>query len=114
MTTYQLILNTCPDNKTAESIAALLVDNGLAACVNILPAVRSVYRWQGQRHIDTEHLLLIKACVSAYADIELLIREQHPYELPEIIAIAIDRGLPEYLAWIDQHSHGKMSVSSPE
>jgi periplasmic divalent cation tolerance protein len=107
MNTYQLILNTCPDSVTAETIATLLVDNELAACVNILPGIRSVYHWQGQRHIETEQLLLIKSCASAYADIETTIRAHHPYELPEIIAISIDKGLPEYLAWIHQQSHRK-------
>jgi len=107
MNTHQLILNTCPDSETANTIASLLVDRELAACVNILPGVRSVYRWQGQRHIDNEQLLLIKACSSAYADIEATIREHHPYDLPEIIAITIDKGLPEYLAWIHQQSHRK-------
>jgi len=107
MRTHQLILNTCPDSQTAETIATLLVDRELAACVNILPGVRSVYRWQGQRQIDNEQLLLIKACASAYGDIEAVISEHHPYDLPEIIAINIDRGLPDYLAWIQQQSHRK-------
>jgi len=107
MNTYQLILNTCPDMETAEALATQLVDNGLAACVNILPGIRSVYCWQNQRHIDSEQLLLIKACATAYADIEAIIREHHPYELPEVIVIPIDKGLPEYLDWIDQQSHPK-------
>lgn len=107
MDTQQMILNTCPDSDTAESIATLLVDRALAACVNILPEVRSVYQWQGERHCDTEVLLLIKASASAYQDIEATIRENHPYQLPEIIAIPIDTGLPEYLAWIQQQSHAR-------
>ena len=111
MNTHQLILTTCPDSETAEAIATLLVDNELAACVNILPGVRSVYRWQGQRHIETEQLLLIKACASAYTDIEAAIHEHHPYDLPEIIAITIDKGLPDYLAWIQQQSHRKVTDS---
>jgi len=105
MDTQQLILNTCPDNETAESIATLLVDKALAACVNILPGIRSIYHWQGERHSDAEVLLLIKASASAYPAIETAIRENHPYQLPEIIAIRIDTGLPEYLAWIQQQSH---------
>lgn len=104
MDTQQLILNTCPDNETAESIATLLVDRARAACVNILPGIRSIYHWQGERQSDTEVLLLIKASASAYAAIETAIRENHPYQLPEIIAIRIDAGLPDYLAWIQQQS----------
>ena len=105
MDTQQLILNTCPDSETAESIATLLVNRALAACVNILPGMRSIYHWQGECHNDAEVLLLIKASASAYPAIETAIRENHPYQLPEIIAIAIDAGLPDYLAWIQQQSH---------
>ena len=107
MNTHQLILNTCPDSKTAEAIASLLVENELAACVNILPDIRSIYRWQGEKFDETEQLLLIKASASAYTDIEATIRSIHPYDLPEIIAINIDKGLPDYLAWIHQQSHRK-------
>lgn len=97
---YYVILNTCPDLETAEAIANTLVDEELAACVNIIPGVRSVYIWEGQRTTSQEHLLLIKAMASDYEAIEETILELHPYELPEIIAVSISAGLPEYLDWL--------------
>ena len=97
---YYVILNTCPDLETAEAIANTLVDEELAACVNIIPGVRSVYLWEGQRTTSQEHLLLIKAMASDYEVIEKTILELHPYELPEIIAVFISAGLPEYLDWL--------------
>jgi len=98
---HQIIFCTCPDQDTAEKIARLLVANNQAACVNILPAITSIYRWQGQLESAQEHLLLIKAHKDRYPAIETALRAHHPYELPEIIAVPIDRGLPEYLNWID-------------
>jgi periplasmic divalent cation tolerance protein len=98
---HQIILCTCPDNATAEKIARCLVSDNLAACVNILPGITSVYRWQGQIETAQEQLLLIKANKSSYQAIETTIKKHHPYELPEIIAVPIENGLPEYLHWID-------------
>lgn len=99
-TDYQIILCTCPDKITAEKIAHLLVENKLAACVNIVPNISSVYRWQDQVECADEFLLLIKAHQDAYSALESLIKQHHPYQLPEIIAVAIERGLPDYLNWI--------------
>ena len=98
---HQIIFCTCPDNDTAEKIARLLVETSKAACVNILPGISSFYTWNGQVESATEHLLLIKAHKEHYQAIEITIRAHHPYELPEIIAVPIERGLPEYLHWID-------------
>lgn len=98
---YQLVLCTCPDQASARQIAAQLVDEGLAACVNILPGVESVYRWQGQRESAQEHLLLIKTKDNIYPQLEQAIVRQHPYELPEVIAVPIGNGLAGYLKWID-------------
>lgn len=97
---YYIIWNTCPDLETAEAIANTLVDDELAACVNIIPGVRSVYLWEGQRTTSQEHLLLIKAMAADYEAIEETILELHPYELPEIIAVSISAGLPDYLDWL--------------
>ena len=105
-TRYQIILCTCPDKDTAEKIAHLLVNDKLAACVNILPGITSVYRWHEQLESAQEQLLLIKAYKSSYQAIETTIKMHHPYELPEIIAVPIENGLPEYLHWIDScHSY---------
>jgi len=98
---HQIIFCTCPDKNTAETIARLLVTNNEAACVNILPGITSIYAWQGQIESAEEHLLLIKAHKDRYQAIETTIRDHHPYELPEIIAVPIECGLPEYLKWID-------------
>lgn len=99
-TEYQIIFCTCPDKDTAEKIARLSVENKLAACVNIVPNITSVYRWQEQIEMADEVLLLIKARQDAYPLLESMIKTHHPYQLPEIIAITIERGLPDYLNWI--------------
>jgi periplasmic divalent cation tolerance protein len=96
-----LILCTCPDAETADRIARLIIGEKLAACVNILPSVRSVYEWQGEVETAQEHLLLIKSPLERYAAIEAAINTAHPYQLPEIIAVAIECGSAEYLKWID-------------
>jgi periplasmic divalent cation tolerance protein len=98
---HQIIFCTCPDKNTAENLARLLVSSNTAACVNILPGITSIYTWKGQIESADEHLLLIKAHQDDYLAIETTLREHHPYELPEIIAVSIERGLPEYLHWID-------------
>ncbi len=99
-----LVINTCPDLATATGLAERLVEAGLAACVNIVPGARSVYRWQGALHQDEECLLLIKSTAERYAELEAAIRQHHPYELPEVIAVPIEAGLPAYLAWVDQQT----------
>lgn len=99
---FQIVLTTCPDAKVAESIAHSLVTGGLAACVNILPPLRSIYAWQGQVETADEHLLLVKSSRAQYEAIEQRIRELHPYELPEIVAVPITAGLAGYLAWLEQ------------
>jgi periplasmic divalent cation tolerance protein len=98
---YQLILCTCPDAEFADKLAGALISQKLAACVNILPGVRSVYEWQGKVEIAQEHLLLIKSHQDRYAAIEAALKDLHPYQLPEIIAVAIERGSLDYLKWID-------------
>jgi periplasmic divalent cation tolerance protein len=100
MTQVIVTLCTCPDKVTAEKIARLLVEGRLATCVNILPNMRSIYSWKGQIETAEEHLLIIKSPQAGYQAIETAIRNHHPYELPEIIAVPIERGLPEYINWI--------------
>lgn len=99
--TAEIILCTCPDKTTAEQIAHLLIDGNLAACVNIVPGIISIYKWQGKIESSDEHLLLIKSNDENYQAVETKIKAHHPYELPEIVAISITNGLPEYLNWID-------------
>jgi periplasmic divalent cation tolerance protein len=91
---------TCPDESIGVSIAETLVGEGLAACVNLLPGVRSIYSWQGKLQHDAEVMLLIKSTASGFADLAARLRELHPYDLPEIIAISISHGLTDYLNWV--------------
>ena len=114
MQRYQIIISTCPDSAVAEQLAGRLVDAQLAACVNIIPDVRSIYVWNDERQSDNEVILLIKAPESAYPAIENLIHEHHPYELPEIIAVNINSGLPEYLAWLGEQTAAGRSVPSKQ
>ena len=99
-----LVVTTLPDRASAEKLAALLVERRLAACVNILAPCSSVYRWQGEIQDDEEHPLLIKTVQDRYAELEASIRANHPYELPEIIAVPIAHGLPAYLQWIESET----------
>lgn len=103
MTDHVIVLCTCPDDDTVSgNIAEQLVALRLAACVNILPGVRSVYTWQNQICQGGEQLLLIKTRRELYPKLEAQIKALHPYELPEIVMISLDAGLPGYLNWIDQ------------
>ncbi|MGB6053636.1 MAG: divalent-cation tolerance protein CutA [Burkholderiaceae bacterium] len=102
MTQALLVLTNMPDAAGAEALARSLVQQGLAACVNILPAVKSVYRWQGALEQAEETTLLIKTGAGRYDELEAALRAAHPYALPEIIALPIVAGLPAYLDWIAQ------------
>jgi periplasmic divalent cation tolerance protein len=95
-----LVLTNLPDRAAAERLAELLVEKRLAACVNILAPCRSVYRWKGAVQRDEEHPVLIKTTRERYPEMEQALRAAHPYELPEIIAVPIERGLPAYLEWV--------------
>jgi len=95
-----LVFTNCPDTETAQAIATALVERRLAACVNILAAAQSVYRWQGEMERADEVPLLIKTTAARYAALEAEILARHPYELPEIVALPVDRGLPGYLQWL--------------
>lgn len=91
---------TCPDQATAEHIAETVIDERLAACVNLVPGLTSIYRWQGQIQRETEMLLIMKTGNMAYPRLETRLRELHPYEVPEIIALPIQSGSAAYLNWI--------------
>jgi periplasmic divalent cation tolerance protein len=95
-----LVLTNLPERAAAERLADLLVEKQLAACVNILAPCRSVYRWQGAVQHDEEHPMLIKTTAECYPALERALCTAHPYELPEIIAVPIERGLPAYLQWV--------------
>ena len=95
-----LVITNCPDEESANAIALAVVEAKLAACVNILPRVQSVYRWQGAVESATEIPLFIKSTAAAYPTLEEAIRQRHPHQVPEIIALNIERGLPAYLNWV--------------
>jgi periplasmic divalent cation tolerance protein len=100
MTDKLLILTTAGSDSEARRIATALVEQRLAACVNIVPKIQSVYRWQDKVEAAEEFLLIIKTLGAKQSAVESAIRELHSYELPECIAIAIDSGSTEYLKWI--------------
>lgn len=101
-----LVLTNLPDQASAVELANALVEEKVAACVNILGACQSVYRWQGKVENAQEIPLLIKTTAARYAALEAVIRRLHPYELPEIIAVPVARGLAGYLQWVAGEVNG--------
>jgi len=99
-----LVVTNLPDRASAQKLAALLIERRLAACVNLPPPCESVYRWHGEVQREQEHPLLIKTAQDRYTELEAAIRANHPYELPEIIAVSIVRGLPAYLQWVESET----------
>jgi periplasmic divalent cation tolerance protein len=95
-----MVITNLPDRATAERIADTLVTESVAACVSILAGCTSVYRWEGKLNHTEEVPLLIKTTRAAYPRLEAALRKLHPYELPEIIALPVIAGLPDYLNWV--------------
>lgn len=95
-----LVLTTLPDRATALKLAQMLVEARLAACVNVGAPCTSIYRWQGAVEEANEVPVLIKSTAGCYAELETVLRRHHPYELPEILAVRSDQGLPDYLEWV--------------
>ena len=101
-----LVISNLPDRASAEKLARVLVDGRLAACVNILSPCRSLYRWKGKVEDAEEFTVLIKTTRERYPQLEAAIRKNHPYELPEIIALHLAGGLPGYLDWVASETSG--------
>jgi periplasmic divalent cation tolerance protein len=99
-----LLLTNLPDAASAATLAAHLVEHRLAACVNQLAPCHSVYRWQGQVESASEIPLLIKTTRERYAAVEAAVLALHPYDVPELIAVPVELGLPAYLAWVVDES----------
>jgi periplasmic divalent cation tolerance protein len=99
-----LVLTNLPDRESALRVASALIESRAAACVNMLAACNSVYRWQGKIETATEVPLLIKTTRAAYPRLEQVIRGEHPYELPEIIAVPVCAGFPGYLHWVEEET----------
>ena len=105
---HLMVYCTCPDHEAAVGLANTLIDEALAGCINIVPGLTSIYHWKGKRESGTEELLLIKTSKEKYLALETRICELHPYELPEIIAVSMETGLPGYLAWLDESCQRSM------
>lgn len=105
-----LIFTNMPDVQSAHALARRLVELRLAACVNILHGVQSVYRWQGEIEEANEITVMMKTTRARYAEIESAIKESHPYQVPEIIALPIVEGLPAYVGWIAQETKKGVNV----
>lgn len=99
-TQYRIVLCTCPDSESASRLAQGLVENRLAACVNQLSGLTSIYPWQGKIETASEVLLIIKTRADRLAELEAFIQAHHPYELPEIVAVSVEQGSKAYLDWI--------------
>jgi periplasmic divalent cation tolerance protein len=100
MTDKKVVLTTAGSEDEARRIAAALVDRKLAACVNIIPRIVSIYRWKGKVEEAEEWMLLIKSTTAAFERVRDAIKELHSYELPECICVSIENGSPEYLKWL--------------
>ena len=104
MNEYSIIITTYPDKESAKRAAKLLIEQRLAACVQLFP-IESVYLWQGNICDESEIMLFIKSKTALFGKIVMTIKEVHTYEVPEIVQIPIADGLPEYLKWIDECTH---------
>jgi periplasmic divalent cation tolerance protein len=97
-----LVFVTAGNQEDAARIGRALVEDRLAACANLVGPIRSIYRWQDKVEDSPEHLLLIKTRANLYPQLQARVRQLHPYEIPEIIAVDIKRGLPQYLDWVHE------------
>lgn len=100
------VLTNLPDSDSAFNLARQVVHLRLAACANVLSPATSFYRWEGREEQAAEYPVLIKSTAERYAELEREIRKLHPYSLPEIVSWPVERGLPEYLAWVEQETRG--------
>ena len=108
-----IALSTCPDENSAASIAATLVKEGLATCVNRIGPVRSTYVWDGRLHDEPEILLLMKTTAGRLPALEARLKELHPYELPELVALPVTGGNERYLDWVRSGVRGAAANPDP-
>lgn len=95
-----IVITTIDNIQNAEKIAHILIEEKLAVCINIIPNIRSIYIWQGEKKIEEEVIMVIKTEKDMFPNVIKRLKELHPYDLPEIIGLPINYGLPEYLEWI--------------
>ena len=96
----RVVLVTAPSPDVGTALGRALVDERLAACVNVIPGLTSIYRWQGEREEASECLLVIKTDETRYAELERRVLELHPYTIPEVLALPVERGAPAYVEWL--------------
>ncbi len=108
MTDKRIVLTSCANADDAERIARALLERRLVACVNIVPGVRSLYRWEGKIEDDSELILIMKTAAHAVPPLRTAIEDIHPYEVPELVVLPIDDGSPSYLTWV------AANVSAPD
>jgi periplasmic divalent cation tolerance protein len=101
-----IVLVTTPNKDEAASIADALVSQRLAACVNIIPAIESIYRWEGKVTHDSEALMIIKTTDERYLELERRVKELHSYSIPEVVAVKIERVSSDYLKWLNESLRG--------
>ena len=101
-----IVFTTWPDADTARAAARQLVEERLIACANLLPGVESIYSWKGAIETGSEVLVLMKSAIGRYCELESRIRALHPYEVPEIVCLRAEDGLPAYLQWVVAHCTG--------
>ncbi len=107
MTDKIVVFSTCASQEEAEKLARLLVEQGLAACVSIVPNVRSYYRWQGAVEETAEYLLVIKSAQRQFAALSAALERAHSYQVPEVLAMPVVAGAAPYLAWIEASIAGE-------
>ncbi len=106
MTAFILVLTTVPEEKKGHEMGRILVEEKLAACVTVSPAARSFYRWEGKLCNEVEHVLFIKTRAALYQRLENRIKTLHPHKVPEIIALALEKGSKDYLDWLGEETKG--------
>ncbi|MDR3568286.1 MAG: divalent-cation tolerance protein CutA [Syntrophobacteraceae bacterium] len=107
MSETSIVFVTAGSEEEAAHIGRTLVEERLAACANIIPALRSIYRWKGEICDEREVLIIIKTRTSKYESLEKRVKELHSYEVPEIVSFSVDRGLPRYLAWVAEETEAE-------
>lgn len=100
----KLVITNLPNREVAEQLAQQLIEARVAACINILAPCTSIYHWQGKIESTSEFPMLIKTTSARYKEVQRIIQEKHPYELPEIICVAVEAGLPEFLKWVEDET----------
>jgi periplasmic divalent cation tolerance protein len=104
MTQFSVVFVTVGNADAAAAIAKKLVEERMVACANLVPRIRSIYRWKGEIYDEEEYLLIMKTRSSLVPALTMRVRELHSYEVPEIIAVSIEEGLPEYLNWVMENT----------